>query len=132
LRHCANPKQGGDRLYSTYKQISALWVLEDMLDRQAASKIYGKVCNIIADNLHISRDSVYAGFQVNRFIENLASYRIQKSGNPHLLYYLEAVNIYFDLSEEFKIEFPINLMEKNSMTVKDLVEYIQENCVAKT
>jgi hypothetical protein len=105
--------------------------VENMFDRQAESKVYGKVCNIVADNLHINRDSVYAGFQFNRFIENLASYRIQKSGNPHLLYYLEAVNIYFDLSEEFKIEFPIELMEKNSMTIADLVKYIEENCVAK-
>jgi hypothetical protein len=105
--------------------------VENMFDRQTESKVYGKVCNIIADNLHINRDSVYAGFQFNRFIENLASYRIQKSGNPHLLYYLEAVNIYFDLSEEFKIEFPIDLMEKNSMTIEDLVQYIGENCVAK-
>jgi hypothetical protein len=131
LRHCANSNQIFDRLYSTYKQISALWVVENMFDRQAESKVYGKVCNIVADNLHINRDSVYAGFQFNRFIENLASYRIQKSGNPHLLYYLEAVNIYFDLSEEFKIEFPIDLMEKNSMTIEDLVKYIEENCVAK-
>jgi hypothetical protein len=102
-----------------------------MFDRQTESKVYGKVCNIVADNLHINRESVYGGFQFNRFIENLASYRIQKSGNPHLLYYLEAVNIYFDLSEEFKIEFPIELMEKNSMTIADLVKYIEENCVAK-
>ena len=100
-----------------------------MLDRQTASKIYLKVQNIVADNLHIHRDSVYGGFQFNRFIENLASYRIQKSGNHHLLYYLEAVNIYFDLSEEFKIEFPIALMEQNSMTVDDLVKYIENNCV---
>jgi hypothetical protein len=99
-----------------------------MFEQQTESKVYGKVCNIIADNLHINRDSVYAGFQFNRFIENLASYRIQKSGNPHLLYYLEAVNIYFDLSEEFKIEFPIDLMEKKSMTIEGLVEYIQDNC----
>jgi hypothetical protein len=101
-----------------------------MSDRPAVSKIYLKVSNIVADNLHINRDSVYGGFQFNRFIENLASYRIQKAGNHHLLYYLEAVNIYFDLSEEFKIEFPIALMEKNSMTVDELVKYIEEQCVA--
>jgi hypothetical protein len=101
-----------------------------MFDQRTKSKIYIKVQDIVADNLHINRDSVYGGFQFNRFIENLASYRIQKSGNHHLLYYLEAVNIYFDLSEEFKIEFPIALMEQNSMTVDDLVKYIEENCVA--
>jgi hypothetical protein len=99
-------------------------------DRQEANKIYVKVRDIVADNLHIHRDSVYEGFQFNRFIENLASYRIQKAGNNHLLYYLEAVNIYFDLSEEFKIEFPIALMEKNSMTVDELVKYIEEQCFA--
>jgi hypothetical protein len=104
--------------------------VESMLDRQEASKIYLKVRDIVADNLHINRDSAYGGFQFNRFIENLASYRIQKSGNHHLLYYLEAVNIYFDLSEEFKIEFPIALMEKNSMTIDELVKYIEEHCVA--
>jgi hypothetical protein len=101
-----------------------------MFEHQKESDIYVKVRDIVADNLHIHRDSVYGGFQFNRFIENLASYRIQKSGNHHLLYYLEAVNIYFDLSEEFKIEFPIALMEKNSMTVDDLVKYIEEQCVA--
>jgi hypothetical protein len=104
--------------------------VESMLDRQEESKIYLKVRDIVADNLHINRDSAYGGFQFNRFIENLASYRIQKSGNHHLLYYLEAVNIYFDLSEEFKIEFPIALMEKNSMTIDELVKYIEEHCVA--
>jgi hypothetical protein len=100
-----------------------------MFDRQAAGKIYIRVRDIVADNLHIHRDAVYGGFQFNRFIENLASYRIQKSGNHHLLYYLEAVNIYFDLSEEFKIEFPVTLMEKNSMTVDELVKYIKEQCL---
>ncbi len=105
--------------------------VENMLDGQEESKIYLKVRDIVADNLHINRDSAYGGFQFNRFIENLASYRIQKSGNHHLLYYLEAVNIYFDLSEEFKIEFPIALMEKNSMTIDELVKYIEEHCVAK-
>jgi hypothetical protein len=104
--------------------------VESMLDRQEESKIYLKVRDIVADNLHINRDSAYGGFQFNRFIENLASYRIQRSGNHHLLYYLEAVNIYFDLSEEFKIEFPIALMEKNSMTIDELVKYIEEHCVA--
>jgi hypothetical protein len=109
---------------------STLGLEKNMFDRQAASQIYIKVRDIVADNLHINRDSVYEGFQFNRFIENLASYRIQRSGNHHLLYYLEAVNIYFDLSEEFKIEFPIALMERNSMTVGELVEYITEHCVA--
>jgi hypothetical protein len=117
------------QLISKYQQFG---LEKSMFDRQQTeNKVYTKVCDIVADNLHISRDSVYAGFQFNRFIENLASYRIQKSGNPHLLYYLEAVNIYFDLSEEFKIEFPIDLMEQNSMTISDLVQYIAENCVAK-
>jgi acyl carrier protein len=96
-----------------------------MLNQQIESPIYHKVKKIIADNLHIQEDSIYAGFQFNKFIDNLATYRIQRSGNPHLLYYLEAVNIYFDLSEEFKMEFPISLMDKNSMTVAELVVHIE-------
>ncbi len=96
-----------------------------MLNQQSESLIYLKVTKIIADNLHIHTDSVYEGFQFNKFIDQLATYRIQKSGNHHLLYYLEAVNIYFDLSEEFKIEFPISLMNKNSMTVSELVTHIE-------
>jgi hypothetical protein len=98
---------------------------KSMVDRQEKNTIYAKVKGIIADNLHINEDAVHEGFRFNRFIDNLASYRIQKSGNHHLLYYLEAVNIYFDLSEEFKIEFPISLMDKNTMTVQELVQYIQ-------
>lgn len=96
-----------------------------MLNQQEDNPIYIKVRNIVADNLHIHQDSVHGEFQFNKFIENLASYRIQKAGNHHLLYYLEGVNIYFDLSEEFKVEFPIALMEKNSMTINELVTYIK-------
>jgi acyl carrier protein len=100
---------------------------KSMLNQQEKNRIYAKVKEIIADNLHINEDAVYEGFQFNKFIDNLATYRIQKSGNHHLLYYLEAVNIYFDLSEEFKIEFPISLMDKNAMTVQELVQYIQSH-----
>jgi acyl carrier protein len=87
--------------------------------------IYSKVQNIVADNLRIHQDSVHGEFQFNKFIDRLASYRIEKSGSHHLLYYLEAVNIYFDLSEEFKIDFPISLMDKNTMTVNEIVSYIK-------
>jgi acyl carrier protein len=97
-----------------------------MRNRQSKSSIYIKVTEIIADNLHIHQDSLYEGFQFNKFIDRLANYRIQKSGNHHLLYYLEAVNIYFDLAEEFKMEFPISLMDENSMTVSELVTHIEE------
>jgi acyl carrier protein len=96
-----------------------------MANQQLESPIYIKVKKIIADNLHIHEDSVHEGFRFNKFIDNLANYRIQKSGNHHLLYYLEAVNIYFDLAEEFKMEFPISLMDKNSMTVAELVNHIE-------
>jgi hypothetical protein len=96
-----------------------------MVNQQSESSIYIKVQGIIADNLRIHKDSVYEGFQFNRFIDELATYRIKKSGNHHLLYYLEAVNIYFDLSEEFKMEFPISLMDRNSMTVSELVTHIE-------
>ncbi len=95
-----------------------------MVNQQSESSIYIKVQEIIADNLHIHKDSVYEGFQFNRFIDELATYRIRRAGNHHLFYYLEAVNIYFDLSEEFKMEFPISLMDRNSMTVSDLVTHI--------
>ncbi len=98
---------------------------ESMPNQPVESSIYIKVKKIIADNLHIHEDSVYEGFQFNKFIDNLATYRIQRSGSHHLLYYLEAVNIYFDLSEEFKMEFPISLMDKNLMTVGDLVLHIE-------
>jgi hypothetical protein len=97
-----------------------------MLNQREQDRIYAKVKGIIADNLHINEDAVYEGFRFNKFIDNLATYRIQKAGNHHLLYYLEAVNIYFDLSEEFKVEFPISLMDQNDMTVQELVEYIQD------
>jgi hypothetical protein len=96
-----------------------------MLNQQQNDTIYNKVQGIIADNLHVHQDAVHGTFQFNRFIDNLATYRIQKAGSHHLLYYLEAVNIYFDLSEEFKIEFPISLMDQNTMTVNDLVQYIE-------
>jgi acyl carrier protein len=99
-----------------------------MVNQQENNTIYNKVQGIIADNLHVQQDAVHQDFQFNRFIDNLATYRIQKAGSHHLLYYLEAVNIYFDLSEEFKIEFPISLMEQNTMTVNDLVLYIKDNC----
>ena len=97
-----------------------------MRNQQSKNSIYVKVTEIIADNLHIHQDSLYEGFQFNKFIDQLATYRIQKSGNHHLLYYLEAVNIYFDLSEEFKIEFPMALMDENSMTVSELVTHIEK------
>jgi acyl carrier protein len=99
-----------------------------MVNQQENNTIYSKVQGIIADNLHVQQDAIHPDFQFNRFIDNLATYRIQKAGSHHLLYYLEAVNIYFDLSEEFEIEFPIALMEQNTMTVNDLVLYIKDNC----
>jgi hypothetical protein len=123
-RHSANYSRRIDRLYFYLSTSKSIWVAGNMLNQREQDRIYAKVKGIIADNLHINEDAVHERFQFNKFIDNLATYRIQKAGNHHLLYYLEAVNIYFDLSEEFKVEFPISLMDQNDMTVQELVEYI--------
>jgi 2-phosphoglycerate kinase len=99
-----------------------------MPHQQKNNTIDAKVKEIVADNLHIHLDAVHGDFHFNRFMDHLATYRIRKSGNHHLLYYLEAVNIYFDLSEEFKIEIPLAMMDKDTMTIDELVQYIQEQC----
>jgi hypothetical protein len=55
----------------------------------------------------------------------LAAYRQEKLGNQDLFSYLEAANIYIDLSEEFELQFLADFTAPACITVADLILLIQ-------
>jgi hypothetical protein len=79
----------------------------------------------LARNLAIDPEAIDLEFKFNYFIDRLAEQRQRQSGSKNLLYYLEAANIYFDLSEIFELNFLADFTDNNCVTVADLVLLIQ-------
>ena len=93
--------------------------------QQSTSEIFQIVRVILARNLEIDLETIDLEFKFNHFIDRLAVYRQEKSGNRDFLSYLEAANIYIDLSEEFELQFLTDFTAPDCVTVADLILLIQ-------
>lgn len=93
--------------------------------QQGTSEIFEIVRVILARNLEIDVEMVDLDFKFNHFIDRLAAYRQEKSGNQDLFSYLEAANIYIDLSEEFGLQFLTDFTAPACVNVADLILLIQ-------
>jgi acyl carrier protein len=89
------------------------------------SEIFQIVRVILARNLEIDLETIDLDFKFNHFIDRLAAYRQEKSGSKDLFSYLEAANIYIDLSEEFELQFLTDFTAPACVTVADLILLIQ-------
>jgi hypothetical protein len=83
------------------------------------------VRKIVARNLEIDMDAIDAQFQFHNFIDVLANLRRKQSGCEDLLDYIEAANIYVDLSETFQLHFFTEFTNCTCITIADLVDIIQ-------
>lgn len=81
--------------------------------------------DIIARNLEIDRETIDLEFAFHHFIDRIAEHRQKRSGNESLLDYIEAANIYMDLSETFNLHFFADFTDCTCITVGDLVNLIQ-------
>jgi acyl carrier protein len=89
------------------------------------STIFQIVRVILARNLEIDPETIDLDFKFHSFIDRLAAYRQEKSGSKDLLSYIEAANIYIDLSEEFELKFLTDFTGSACVTVADLILLIQ-------
>lgn len=80
---------------------------------------------ILARNLEIDPDAIHLDFKFYNFIDRLAERRQRLSGSKHLLFHLEATNIYFDLSEAFELNFFADFTNSTCITVADLILLIR-------
>jgi hypothetical protein len=80
---------------------------------------------ILARNLEIDPEAIDLEFKFHNFIDRLADVRQRQSGSKNLLYYLEAANIYFDLSEAFELNFLADFTDSACITVADLIVLIR-------
>lgn len=83
------------------------------------------VRDIIARNLEIDPDAIDLEFKFHYFIDKIAEHRQKQSGSEDLLDYLEAANIYIDLSETFGLHFFADFTDCACITISDLVSLIQ-------
>ena len=93
--------------------------------RYGTLDIFQIVRIILARNLEIDPDAIDLDFKFHNFIDRLAEYRQRQSGSKNLLYYLEAANIYFDLSEAFELNFLADFTDSACITVADLILLIR-------
>lgn len=93
--------------------------------RGSSQSIFEIVRIIVARNLEIDPEAIELDFQFHRFIDMLASHRQRQSGSEDLLDYLEAANIYIDLSEAFELQFFADFTDSSCITISNLVEIIQ-------
>lgn len=89
------------------------------------SEIFQIVRVILARNLEIDPESIELDFQFNYFIDRLAAHRQERSGSKDLLSYIEAANIYIDLTEAFELQFLADFTSKTCVTVADLILIIK-------
>jgi hypothetical protein len=89
------------------------------------SEIFQIVRVILARNLEIDPESIELDFQFNYFIDRLAAHRQERSGSKDLLSYVEAANIYIDLTEAFELQFLADFTSKTCVTVADLILIIK-------
>lgn len=83
------------------------------------------VRDIMARNLEIDPDAIDLEFKFHHFIDRIADHRQKQSGTEDLLDYLEAANIYIDLSETFELHFFADFTDCACITIADLVDLIQ-------
>jgi acyl carrier protein len=81
--------------------------------------------DIIARNLEIDREAIDLEFKFHYFIDRMAQHRQKLSGAEDLLDYIEAANIYVDLSEAFSLHFFAEFTDCSCITVADLVNLVQ-------
>jgi hypothetical protein len=86
--------------------------------------------DIIARNLEIDRETIDLEFKFHHFIDRIAEHRQKLSGNENLLDYIEAANIYIDLSETFNLHFFADFTDCTCITVGDLLNLIQSKLKA--
>jgi hypothetical protein len=91
-------------------------------DRQDTFEI---VIQIVAKNLEIDPDAIDLDFRFHHFIDMLASHRERQTGAEYFLDYLEAANIYLQLSEAFELHFFAEFTDCACITIGDLVCLIQ-------
>ncbi len=87
--------------------------------------IFEMVRVILARNLEIDPEAIDLDFKFHNFIDRLAERRQLQSGSKDLLSYLEAANIYFDLSEAFQLDFLADFTDRACITVADLILLIR-------
>jgi sporulation-control protein spo0M len=80
---------------------------------------------ILARNLEIDPEAIDLEFKFHNFIDRLADRRQRQSGSKSLLYYIEAANIYIDLSEAFELNFLADFTDNACITVGDLIVLIK-------
>ena len=93
--------------------------------QRTTSDIFQIVRVVLARNLEIDPDIIDLDFKFNHFIDRLAAHRQARSGAKDLLSYLEAANIYIDLSEAFELQFLTDFTGKACVTVADLIVIIK-------
>lgn len=93
--------------------------------RRSNQSIFEIVRIILARNLEIDPEAIELDFQFHHFIDIIANHRQRTSGSDKLLDYLEAANIYIDLSEAFELHFFADFTDSSCITVADLVDVIQ-------
>jgi acyl carrier protein len=80
---------------------------------------------IVAENLEIDPDAIDLDFRFHHFIDMLAAHRERETGSEYFWDYLEAANIYVQLSEAFEIHFFAEFTDCACITIADLVCLIQ-------
>jgi hypothetical protein len=93
--------------------------------RRGTLDIFQIVRVIIARNLEIDPEAIDLDFKFHNFIDRLADRRQRQSGSKDLLSYLEAANIYIDLSETFQLDFFADFTDSACITVADLILLIR-------
>jgi hypothetical protein len=93
--------------------------------RRGTLDIFQIVRVIIARNLEIDPEAIDLDFKFHNFIDRLADRRQRQSGSKDLLSYLEAANIYIDLSEAFQLDFFADFTDCACITVADLIYLIR-------
>ena len=80
---------------------------------------------IIASNLEIDPDAIDLEFRFHHFIDKIAEHRQKQSPGEDLFDYLEAANIYIELSDAFELNFFADFLDSACITIADLVEIIE-------
>jgi hypothetical protein len=76
-------------------------------------------------SLEIDPDAIDLEFQFHHFIDRIADHRQKQSGAEDLLDYIEAANIYIDLSETFELHFFADFTDCACITIADLIYIIE-------
>jgi hypothetical protein len=93
--------------------------------RRGRQDTFDLVTKIVARNLEIDVDAIDREFRFHYFIDVLADIRRKKTGTEDLLDYIEAANIYVDLSETFQLHFFADFTDCTCITIDDLVDLIE-------